>query len=324
MAFILVFLILPNPLRIPQNNPQASAEYAPVPGSDESNENANFSNTNAATSSGVGSGGLGAGGGIGTPPPPPPPQFVPRDKACLGNPPRQTEDPLSPPCVAFYTGDNGGSTWQGVTKDDILIGYYNDFEVKGDMNKAWTPGDENETAASNPDNGYYYQYHVRTVKAQLRYFLSRYQTYGRNVKMTAFASKGGLGTPPSQRTAETLLFNAEHHPFALTVLVQNAQSVAQDMKDRKVPVFGWNYDIPNETYRDAAPYFWSFIPDQQTVADWSATFICKKLRGGTARFSTDVDLSGRKRTFALLWSAAERLGLDWSAAAPAESAGRRR
>lgn len=296
-----MFLILPNPLRIPQNNPQAAAEYAPVPGNNNDNPNANFSTTNSASSAGVGSGGLGAGGGL-LKPPNPPAQFVPRDKVCVGNPPRQTEDPLSPPCVPFFNGDNGGATWQGVTKDQILIGYYNDFGVKGDMNKAWAPSDENETAASSPDNGYYYQYHVRTVKAHLRYFLSRYQTYNRNVKMIAFQSKAGLGTPPSQRTAEALLFNAERHPFALTVLVQNAQTIAQDMKERKVPVFGWNYDIPKEVYNNAAPYFWSFIPDQSTVADWSATFLCKKLRGGTAKYSTDIDLKDRRRTFALLWS----------------------
>jgi len=301
-AFLLVFLVLPNPLRIPQNNPQASAEYAPVPGNNQENQDSNFSQTNSASSAGIGSGGTGSGALPGVPPPPPPPQFKPRQKKCVGNPPKQTEDPLSPPCVAFFDGDNGGNTWQGVTKDEISIGYYNDFFVKGDMNKPWSPGDENATASNDPQNGYYYKYHVRTVKAMLRYFAERYQTYGRRVSMRAFASKGGLGTAPPQRTAETLIYNNDHHPFALTVLVQNAQSIAVDMKDRYVPVFGWNYDVPAQTYKDAAPYFWSFVPDQESTVGFTASYLCRKLRGGKARFSTDPDLKGRVRKFALLWS----------------------
>jgi hypothetical protein len=300
IAAFLVLLVLPNPLRIPQNNPSASAEYAPVPGNQQADQNANFSQTAAASSGGIGSNGQ---SGIigGTPPEPPPPQFRPRSKNCVGNPPRQTEDPLSPPCVSFYEGDNGGSTWQGVTKDSVTIGYYNDFEVKGDMNKPWKPSDENESA-TNAQNSYYYTYHVRTVKALLRYFSARYQTYGRAVKMIAFHSKSGLGTAPPQRDAEALVFNHDHHPFALTVLVQNAQSIALDMKERKVPVFGWNYDVPVSYYNDAAPYFWSVVPDQESNADFTASMICRKLKGQTAKYSIDPDLQGRKRTFALLYT----------------------
>src|SRR5688572_12407961 len=46
---------------------------------------------------------------------------VPRVRRCVGDPPRQTEDPQSPPCVAAWSGDNGGATWQGVTRDEIVV-----------------------------------------------------------------------------------------------------------------------------------------------------------------------------------------------------------
>ena len=43
-------------------------------------------------------------------------------KQCVGPPPlRQIEDPQSPPCVAFWTGDNGGATAKGVTREAIYI-----------------------------------------------------------------------------------------------------------------------------------------------------------------------------------------------------------
>src|SRR5581483_7090093 len=45
----------------------------------------------------------------------------PRVRRCVGNPPRQTEDPQSPPCVAYWTGDNGGATYKNVTGDTIVV-----------------------------------------------------------------------------------------------------------------------------------------------------------------------------------------------------------
>ena len=54
----------------------------------------------------------------------PPSTTPPTLKRCVGNPPRQIEDPQSPPCIAYWDDSkgNGGSTYQGVTKDEILIG----------------------------------------------------------------------------------------------------------------------------------------------------------------------------------------------------------
>ena len=34
---------------------------------------------------------------------------VARVRACVGSPPRQTEDPQSPPCVPYFNGPNGGA-----------------------------------------------------------------------------------------------------------------------------------------------------------------------------------------------------------------------
>src|SRR5687768_9407701 len=36
---------------------------------------------------------------------------VARVRQCVGDPPRQVEDPQSPPCVPYWSGDNGGATW---------------------------------------------------------------------------------------------------------------------------------------------------------------------------------------------------------------------
>jgi hypothetical protein len=303
---LLMLFVLPNPLRVPQNNPTATAEYAPVPGNntDDAN-NANFGETGLANSSGIGAGGNGAGLLPGSPPftRPPPPQFRPRQKVCVGNPPRQTEDPLSPPCVPYFEGDNGGATWQGITDKEILIVFYNDLGVEGDLSTPYSTSDE------KGNQGLYEQtVLVRTLKAQLRYFSKRYQTYGRNVRMIAYPSDGGPATPPTQRRGEALVISNDIKTFATASLVENAQDFYVEMAKRKIPSFGWNEDVPKKNYDETAPYVWSFGPDQETETNWSAEFICRKLNGETAKWAADPDLTERTRTFGLIYPATSQRG----------------
>src|SRR5581483_5682288 len=104
VALALAVFALPSALNLPQANPGQTLEYAPVPGSSNSGQSGNFAGL------GLGQGGQAQGGGLAPPPAPAGTGSQPSGKQCVGNPPRQTEDPLSPPCVAFYSGNNGGAT----------------------------------------------------------------------------------------------------------------------------------------------------------------------------------------------------------------------
>lgn len=297
LTALLVFAVLPNPLRIPQNNPSATAEFAPVPGDAQDPNTANFGETGVAGSGGIGAGGLFGPDPAGLPPPPPPELvFDPRNKNCQGEPPRQTSDPLSPPCVPFFAGDNGGRTWQGVEPDEILIYYYNDFDVEGDLTKPYHPDQEHTV----PYPAYYYLNHVKTVKALLRYFQNHFQTYNRRVRMIGYPSNQGLGTSPSARITDMQLMAGEK-PFAVVTLIENAQAMSALAKEFQIPIFGWNEDIPLADYEENAPYVWSFMPDQTTETVWSAEFLCRKLRGRPAKFTTDPLLLGKPRKFGLLY-----------------------
>ncbi|MFA5891902.1 MAG: hypothetical protein WDA27_13285 [Actinomycetota bacterium] len=295
VSALMVFLVLPNPLRVPQNNPTASAEYAPVPGRQQAAQAANFGETNAATSAGIGAGGQGEGAMPGQALPPP--QRVPRQTDCVGNPPRQTEDPLSPPCVPFWDGDNGGKTFPGVTKDEIKVVFYNDLDVSGDMNTPWQPSDEH-TCGTGP---YECQYLVRTIKAQLRYFQSRYQTYGRRVRLVAQKS-GGITTPCGGRQGDAAVSKMDHEPFASVHLGDGASCYFEAMaRDYKIPVFGLNSDVPRSIYENNRPYVWGFFPDQEAESAWSGSFICRVLRGHKAQFAGDANLKTSKRKFGLIY-----------------------
>lgn len=295
LTAVLVFLVLPNPLRIPQNNPAAQPDYAPVPGkNDETSNNANFGETDQASSEGIGAGGLDE-GGLPDPPPPAESVFAPRNKPCVGG--HQTEDPLSPPCVPFFEGDNGGATAQGVTKDSIRIIFYNDLGIEGDMTRPWKLSDE------QPDHeadAYGQQtYLVRTVKALFNFYQEAYLTYDRRIELIAVPAASGIGSTSAQRIIDATNIQNEFHPFAVVHFGDNGQPFLTKMASYLVPGFGLNADVQRSTIEEAAPYAWSFFPDQESEAAWSASFICRKLRGRPARFSSDPLIQQKTRKFGL-------------------------
>jgi hypothetical protein len=91
-----------------------------------------------------------------------------RVRRCVGNPPRQTEDPQSPPCVPFFDGDNGGATAQGVTRDEIRIAYPN-LQFLG------------------PEP-------IELVQAMVDHFNTRYEFYGRKIVLVEY-STAAFGSP---------------------------------------------------------------------------------------------------------------------------------
>ncbi|MFP5224561.1 MAG: hypothetical protein ACLGH3_03235 [Actinomycetota bacterium] len=308
LTAVLVFLVLPNPLRVPQNNPAAQAEFAPVPGKrEQSSASANFGETNQASSEGIGSGGD---SGIGGPPPPPPPTdfiYKPSNKNCVGDPPRQTEDPLSPPCVPFFDGDNKGSTWRGVTGDTIKVVLYNDLNVEGDMTKPWKVSDEqadHETSQNGQQT-----YLVRTIKGLLSFFTQRYQTYGRRVELIAVPSQNGLTSTCSQRATDATTVNRKHQPFAVVHFGDGGQCFLTEMAEKyQVPGFGLNADVPRKLFEDVRPYTWGFFPDQETEASYSASFICRKLFGRKAKFANSPTLQELTRKFGLIFPTKSQRG----------------
>jgi hypothetical protein len=93
---------------------------------------------------------------------------VNRVSRCVGDPPRQTEDPQSPPCIPYFDGDNGGATWTGVTRNEIRIAMPN---------------------ATSQD-----------VDLLTRYFNTRFQFYGRQIKIVRDVGCFG-GNPSSEKSS---------------------------------------------------------------------------------------------------------------------------
>src|SRR5918992_186795 len=128
LALLIAAVILPSALNLPQANPTQVLEYAPIPPDEDApppQSEGSISSLGLGGSSSLTTGlnpnprlpGLGGKG------------LKPIVKKCVGKPPRQTEDPNAPPCVPFFEGDNGGSTWQGVKDDEITVLVYRSASI---------------------------------------------------------------------------------------------------------------------------------------------------------------------------------------------------
>ena len=291
-AAALLASLLPSALRVPLSGPTASAELAPVPGKSDSAPG-DLSALGETSTDGLGGeestaalgrpavnrpGGSEDGGEQEPPAPDRGSGRNPANKRCVGNPPRQTEDPMSPPCVAFFDGDNGGATANGVTRDEIRVAFPHNCNQEGER------VDKVDPNGSDP----------RAVL--LRHYNERYQLYGRRVRLYHYQDEcsSNSGTDSWYRARATRVSQAVD-PFAvLTRAPASFSSRAAELRMWTDLIGG-----SRSTMRQGAPYLRSFMPDQEDFVDLVAEFICQKLAGRPARYHGNPLDRSRQRKFAV-------------------------
>ena len=275
-------LLLPSGLTLPQSGPATLAEYAPVPGESAAGVSP-LGDLSQSSSSGVGAGGSGRGGGSGgdltaetTPSARGRLIRRPGTKRCVGSPPRQTEDPMSPPCIAFFEGDNFGATAKGVTGDEIRIV----------MSRSGCSADGDQLLdLDDPDH----QHNVWSV--YIRYFNDRYQTYGRRVHGWEFTP--GCG----RESADVTTIVERVAPFALVAGHRDEGRAARAAEQGMVTLFDGAH---RGFYRRHAPFVISYGHDTEARIGHVVQALCSILAGRPARFG-GPEVSARTRKFALVY-----------------------
>jgi hypothetical protein len=296
LAVLAVVIVLPSSLNLPQSNPTTVLEYAPVPPQDKNSPplQGNMSNLGLGTSHTL---------ALPAAPPPPPPatnliQGIggrPNQKHCVGSPPRQSEDPSSPPCVPFFQGENFGSTYQGVTRQEITVLVYFDAGATGLVGQLETsppPGtyvdiDKPRLPNCPPDQGSGYtdpnqcdQVWVRVLKSFSHYFNDRFQTYNRHVHYWAYFTSGS-NTSAAQRRGDAVANVERLHPFAvLDEATFGGFNEEYDTAMNQLHVLTFSSSqgsLPNSYYRTNAPLSWGFYPDVEHWAALYSTYVCKKV-----------------------------------------------
>lgn len=211
-----------------------------------------------------------------------PPEERPRTSRCaLGTPPRQIEDPQSPPCVAFWQGDNGGATAPGVTKNEIVVGVH--------VNRQFT-------------------------QPLLDFFNERFQFYGRKLvvkKLTDYGAgdpadpfDGGCLPRYQQATAKDAA-TLGVRPFAATFYAYcGGFSYAKEMHRYGIVYAGIEGMFTEADLGRMAPHVWQYPMENARMFANTADWICARFAKETAAYTQDP-LRTRTRKFGIV------LQLQW-------------
>lgn len=305
VAVLVAAVVLPSSLNLPQSNPSTVLEYAPVPPDEqtalESSGQGGFASLGVASSSSL------------TLAPRTPPTLDalskrPLTKRCVGG--RQTEDPNSPPCQPYFEGDNFGITWQGVTRDEIVIVIYQTAYLAtiGGAQGAETPPPggpycDIELLDCNGDGRPDDNVHefVRIHNAYSRYFNARFQTYGRHIKPWMFWS---AATSASARRSDAADIWARLKPFAVMPEAGAGgfnEEFIDAMAQRNVMVFSTLVGYPASYYSKYAPKVWSFWPSIEIWAQMYGNYLCTKVKGTVVNHS-GAEFQGKPRKYGLIYT----------------------
>ena len=114
---------------------------------------------------------------------------------------RQTEDPLSPPCVNEPVPiDNGGSTSDGVTADEIRVAVTSRVNCEsGEPTLGCPPHGPAYDVGSPPVEGALSYDSLRMSWALQEYFNRRYQMYGRRLHLFTMSAEFATSTASWRR-----------------------------------------------------------------------------------------------------------------------------
>lgn len=281
-GLLIALAVLPSALNLPQTNPATTLEYAPVP--PEDNETpppvGNFDNLGLGESSSLDSGiGDGSGGIL------PVKGKNPSTKRCVQTPkgPKQTEDPLAPPCVPDYNcKDNGGATYQGVTANEIRLLFYLD---SGITDIQTSRGDEGRPANKLYDLGKPPEQdehiYVRLIRGWAKYFEDRYQLYCRKPHFYVYYGSRDDDGPEAKR-ADAAQNYKDTQPFAVVSdsLASN-DAYLEAMARRGVLNFGSFLGREGTFYQRFPKLVWGYSPTLETQADSYVDAFCKQVKNAS-------------------------------------------
>lgn len=299
LFLILLIVMLPSALNLPTSNPTETLEYAPVP--PDSDSPPPISGGNLASL------GLGSSSGI-VEETGPVEQHVlaerPSTKRCVGSPPRQTADPLSPPCVPYFEGDNGGATYQGVTRDEVRVLLYIQTSVgrcghfKGCQDRP--VGQYHDLGQPEQEDEYYQDTYARNWQ---RYFNERYQTYNRFVRFFTYYQTSSA-TSPEERRAHAADNYSVVKPFAVIFdgpSPTNLSAYQEVAHKRGMLVFVNGMGMTAEQFQRFPKLSYGFMPSFEQQAIVYSDYLCRKVAPNPVGRSGNGD-TGQPRKYGLWYS----------------------
>lgn len=197
----------------------------------------------------------------------------PRTKSCLGSPvPRQIEDPQSPPCAPFFSGDNGGATSRGVTRDTIKVALPD----------------------QNVDTPY--------LHALVDFFNERFQFYGRKLEVTTVPGYDtSAGCDPAVQSGAAAAARDQLDAFlSFDTAGCGGLYYAREAAARGIVVTNYQPLYDEQELRDLHPYVWSYPMSGDRMYAALGRWTCQRLVGGAAQHAGDPSMRPKPRKFGVL------------------------
>jgi len=190
------------------------------------------------------------------------------------------------PCAKPFSGDNGGATADGVTKDTIKIVVYQADPSKDALAAATVRGsgaDVSPASARTTYQGYFDMYE------------KYYNFYGRKLDVVFFP---GTGAPDDEVTARSDADAiADMHPFAVMSGPNRTPVWAQELLARHVMCVGQcSLAVPEKTINDGPQYLYGVGPTPEQAGLMTAKFVTTQLAGKKAVYGGD-DVKNKTRVF---------------------------
>jgi hypothetical protein len=216
--------------------------------------------------------------------------------ACTG---RQVPgDPYSPACVSF-TGNNGGSTYHGVTANQIVIsaripsgGIQTADEAIQQIAGKYNSAEFSDTEADVE----------RTAQDLITYFNDHFQFYGRKLVLKIFNGQGSLVneiTDAGQAQAQADAITVAQQLGAFADITGFSQPYDEALSAQHVLNFGAPY-MSAPWFQSMAPYAWSFFPNCTDLGDESAAIMTHQIITQPVTYAGTGVTNGQPRRIAIL------------------------
>jgi Periplasmic binding protein len=192
-------------------------------------------------------------------------------------------------CYKPFTGNNGGSTYQGVTSDSIKVVLYqseaND-PVLGAIEGSISDTDTNQQT-------------VDTVKGWLTIFQTYYETYGRKVDLVPYVATGAATDDVAAKADAATI--AAMKPFAVLGGPILTAAFGQAIIADKIFCLNCIPAQPQAFYAQHSPYVVSLPIGTDQGQVHVAEYIGKQLANRDAQFAGDSAMHNQKRKFGLVY-----------------------
>ncbi|HEY7438256.1 MAG TPA: hypothetical protein VIC35_02565 [Acidimicrobiia bacterium] len=209
----------------------------------------------------------------------------------------------APPCVAPFTGNNGGATAPGVTKTTITIALYQGQPDVVQENFFKRSGSDTSLAAER-----------ETTEQYIKFFEAHYETYGRHVKLVPIKATGAADDEAAAK-ADAIKVATQIHAFASFGGPAETSAYADQLAAEGVMCLGpCMLASTNQFAQQRADRIWLTFPSvDQLTAHWEE-FLLNELNNRDAKFSGDPTFHDKKRVFGVMRFDENFAGIDQAGA----------